>query len=327
MKKTLTILMILTTAAAAESPAAPEIKIYLPRSLEVSAATLTLGQICIVRCDDEKLLAKVAEVSVGRGPLRRESLSLARSTLLACISACGIDIRAVTFTGAPAVTLESKDQEVAPDELVRAVQDFLVQKNPLPGDRVWQAITVPAAVVLADTADVKYVVRPAAGKNSPDQIRVEVAVLQKDKEVAATQIVFRAGYVVRQAVAARDIPAHSHLEEADFTVGVVATPSRPAQDWISPVGMETTAAIAQGKVIHLNQLKMPKLEIVVHRDQKVKMLIDGLGFRISGMGQALDNGRPGDVIRVMNVDSRQAVACRVAMDGTVHPLYDEETNK
>jgi len=323
MKKTFLILAVLAGAAMAEEPS-PQVKIYLPRGLAVTSSVLTLGEICILRCDDEKILHKASAVSMGRGPFFKESLILSRSTILARLGAADIDTSGVVFSGAMTVTLESKDQALAPDQIALSAQEFLVQKKPLPEDRVWRLSEPPVSVAVSDPQGVELKPRLAARQNPlPDQLRVEVAICRQGKELAVAEATFHADYLVQQSVAAKDILAHAKLTEEDFKVQIVALPVKPSAEWTSPLGMEATVTIQHDKVIGPGQVKMPKLEIIVHRDQKVKMMVEGLGFRINGIGQALDNGRPGDVIRVLNVDSQLSVACRVAADGTVHPLYDE----
>jgi flagella basal body P-ring formation protein FlgA len=323
MKKICFILAVLAGVAIAED-ASPQIKIYLPRGVEVQSGPLTLGEICIIRCEDEKILHKASAVPMGRGPFFKESLSLSRTTILARLGATGIDTAGVVFSGAQAITLESKDQALAPDQLVLAAQDFLIKKKPLPEDRVWRLVHPPVAVTVSDSHGVELKPRLAARQNPrDDQAGVEVALCRQDKELAVAELTFRADYLVQQAVAVKDIPAHAKLTEEHFKVQIVTVENKPSGEWTSPLGMEATQAIEKGKTIGPGQVKMPTLEIIVRRDQKVKMMIEGLGFRISGIGQALDNGRPGDVVRVLNMDSQQTVACRVAADGTVHPLYDE----
>jgi flagella basal body P-ring formation protein FlgA len=321
-KITLILLTLCTAAVAAETP--PAVKIYLPRGLQVQSDTLSLGEICIIRCDDEKILRKVSSVAMGRGPFFQESLTLGRATILSRLGAAGVDTANVVFSGAPTVTLESKDQSLAPDQQVRAAQDFLIQNKALPGDRVWQLIRAPAAMTVSDPRNVQLKARLAKQPSLPDQARVEVALVRNDKELAVAEMVFRADYLVQQAVAMEDIPAHSKLTREQFKIQIVVMQKNPAQDWGSPLAMETTQAVPLGTIIGPAQVKLPRLEVIVHRDQKVKMVVEGVGFQITGIGQAMDNGRAGDVIRVLNVDSKQTVACKVAADGTVCPMYGED---
>ena len=322
MKKTLLILTVLAGVAMAQETS-PQVKIYLPRSLAVQSGTLTLGEICLIRCDDEKVLRKAWVVPMGRAPFFKESLVLSRTTILARLGAVGVNTATVVFSGALTVTLESKDQALSPDQLALAAQEFLIAKKPLPEDRIWRLVHAPAAVTVSEPQGVELKPRLSGPNASADMVRVEVALCRQGKELAVAETVFRAEYLVQQAVAVKDIPARTKLTAEHFKVQIVAVPNKPSEEWTSPLGMEATQAIKQDKVIGPGQVKMPTLEIIVRRDQKVKMSVEGLGFRISGLGQAMENGRPGDVIRVLNVDSQQAVACRVAADGTVHPLYDE----
>ena len=52
------------------------------------------------------------------------------------------------------------------------------------------------------------------------------------------------------------------------------------------------------------------------------MSVRGLGFRISGKGLALQDGRPGDCVRVRNIRSQRIVVANVRRDGTVEPLME-----
>ena len=70
-----------------------------------------------------------------------------------------------------------------------------------------------------------------------------------------------------------------------------------------------------------SMLRSAQPEVVVERNQAVVMKIDGVGFTLRWLGRALEDGRPGEVIKVRNVDSRRVVSARVAYDGTVKPVY------
>jgi flagella basal body P-ring formation protein FlgA len=70
-------------------------------------------------------------------------------------------------------------------------------------------------------------------------------------------------------------------------------------------------------------LRAVKAEVLVRRNQGVLMRIEGAGFTVSGVGEAMEDGRAGDVIKVRNVDSRRVVSARVAGDGAVEPIIDE----
>ena len=60
--------------------------------------------------------------------------------------------------------------------------------------------------------------------------------------------------------------------------------------------------------------------ILVQSGQQVRMRIRGRGFEINALGQALQSGRVGEVIRLKNVDTQRTVMGTVAPDGVVEPL-------
>ena len=74
-----------------------------------------------------------------------------------------------------------------------------------------------------------------------------------------------------------------------------------------------------GTVLQPNMAAEKKPDILVHRNEMVRLRIEGPGFRITGMGQAIDEGRPGDTIKVRNVDSKQVITGLIAFDGSVEP--------
>jgi flagella basal body P-ring formation protein FlgA len=45
------------------------------------------------------------------------------------------------------------------------------------------------------------------------------------------------------------------------------------------------------------------------------------GLAITAMGEALQDGRTNEYIKVRNVDSQKTLLARVNQDGTVEPIY------
>jgi len=71
-------------------------------------------------------------------------------------------------------------------------------------------------------------------------------------------------------------------------------------------------------------LKAQRPAVVVRRNKTVQMRIQGLGFIIVATGQALEDGRPGELIKVRNADSKRIITARVGFDGTVSPVYNNK---
>ena len=98
---------------------------------------------------------------------------------------------------------------------------------------------------------------------------------------------------------------------------------RPKPDWTAPFGMIVTRHLSAGTIIPHGLIRPARPAVIVRRNQTVVMRIQGFGFTISAIGQALENGRRGDVIKVRNVDTKRVITARGGFDGTVRPLCEE----
>jgi flagella basal body P-ring formation protein FlgA len=81
------------------------------------------------------------------------------------------------------------------------------------------------------------------------------------------------------------------------------------------IGLEARVAIYAGQPVRPGDLALPTL---VERNQLVTLVYRSGGLAISTEGRALARGSEGDVVRVMNLGSRNAVTGRVGPDGAVY---------
>lgn len=112
-------------------------------------------------------------------------------------------------------------------------------------------------------------------------------------------------------VTTRTIPARVQITAADLAILPQTTPgtlSDPAQI----IGMEARVALYPNRPVTAADIGPPAL---IERNQ-----IIGLRFRIGNLtitteGRALDRGAAGELLRVMNLSSRETVTARVGADG------------
>ena len=298
------------------------LRVHLPRRLSVSGPTLKLGAICVIRSDDDEAARTAVAVPMGRAPFPREKITIDRRTILSRLAQYGITAGRVEITGAEKLVVMRNETVFTPAALIRSAEQFLETSRPGPVGCTWQLVIMPPALIVAVPKDVQL--KPRVAKKSPKGfLRVEVAAMRGARELAVGQILFKIVYPVRQAVAVTNITRGQAITVRNARIRVVMSETRTAQAWTSPVGMVAARPIQAGKVIRPSLVRSPAQVIVVHRNQRVTMRIDGLGFVVSAVGQALQDGRPGDLIRVRNTDSKRIVTARVAPDGTVQPVYGE----
>lgn len=112
--------------------------------------------------------------------------------------------------------------------------------------------------------------------------------------------------------AARTLPAGTVISAADLRA---IDSTRPGlSDPSEVIGRQTRVTIFEGRPLHPNLLQTPRL---VSRNQVVRLYFQRGGLRIDMQGRALGDGGAGDVVRVMNIDSRNTVSARIQADGSL----------
>ena len=81
------------------------------------------------------------------------------------------------------------------------------------------------------------------------------------------------------------------------------------------IGLEARVALFAGRPIRQADLGIPA---VVERNQIISLIYDGAGLYIKTEGRALDRAGPGELIRVMNLQSRSTVTARIDESGSAY---------
>ncbi len=115
-------------------------------------------------------------------------------------------------------------------------------------------------------------------------------------------------------VAARTIPAKSVIGPDDLLLREIATLGA-VRDPDQIIGMEARVALYAGRPIRSADIGPPA---VVERNQIVTLIYARNGLVIRTEGRALDRAGPGDLIRIMNVMSRQTVRALIDEGGIAH---------
>jgi flagella basal body P-ring formation protein FlgA len=257
---------------------------------------------------------------MGRAPWPKEEIAIDRTTILARLASCGIPASQVRLTGAEKVVVGRSVQTVKADDLVKVATEYVQQKLPgAPGGQ-WRLVRTPKDVTVP--AGGPLLIEPRLVSNDPVSLtRVEVSVSVAGRQAATDQVHFKTVYPERKAVATCDIPAGAMLtpENVEIRTGMSDRPE-PA-DWRPPYGQVAAEAVKAGTPVRGAAPKPPPPpEKIISRSDSVMMKIQGEGFVITALGQALDDGRPGGFIRVRNVDSSRIVVAKVMADGCVEPV-------
>lgn len=118
-------------------------------------------------------------------------------------------------------------------------------------------------------------------------------------------------------VPARTIPARAVIMPEDLVLSDQVVPGA-VTDAAQAVGMEARVALYAGRPINPSDLVPPAL---VERNAVVPLIYQGGGLTIATEGRALDRAGAGELIRVMNLESRTTVTARVGLDGAAYVAF------
>ncbi|KPK85893.1 MAG: hypothetical protein AMJ81_02460 [Phycisphaerae bacterium SM23_33] len=317
------ILWLMSASVPAASGEKPALLIYLPRDVSVETGTIRLGTVSVVRSADKELAEKARAVPLGRSPWPKEQILLDRQTILSRLACCGIPAAAVNITGAPKVAVTGKQKVISPDTIRNCAESYLTSHPPEPRGCKWRLVGTPEEMVLPVAEGIELKAQPA--EDAPrHHVKLKVAAGSDGRELAASQVLFRLVYPTQQAVATKPVAPGQRITPENIKIETVMTLDPPDGSWTPPYGMLSTTSLSAGTVIRPGLVAPAKPAVVVRRNQNVIMRIEGQGFTIAGLGQALQDGRPGEFIKVRNIDSQRVVVAKVAFDGTVRPVFKEE---
>jgi flagella basal body P-ring formation protein FlgA len=319
----LAIAVLLSLAGCSVAAEAPSLRLYVPQSVEVEGADLTLGAIGVLS-GDEQLVRAASPVPMGRAPWRKERITIDRNTILSRLASSGIVTGEVQITGADKVTIRRKETVFSPPMILAAAQEALQAKRPLQGNSAWRLVRQPDEMVV-DGGNARLRVE-LAGEAGAQEAKATVAACDGPKDLATRELVFRQTRPMQQAVASKDIPIGGAITADNIRIETVVSDQPVDAGWAPPYGMIARKHLPAGTVIASSSVSAPQPQVVIKRDQIVAMRLEGLGFRLSTVAQALQDGRCGDCIRVMNIDSKRVVTVRVTQDGSVRPIVNEENN-
>ena len=223
----------------------------------------------------------------------------------------GVDTREISVTRL-ARTLEGKDIE---QQVARALE----RKNGL-GDAANLNLTFdrdPGDVRLdaSNTGGMQATAVRYDTRNKRFDITFEIA---NENGTASTKLRFAGTAIetIEAAVLARNVERGEVLKSSDVVVErrpkAEAGADAAARD--GAVGMQARRQLRAGQALRVADLAKPDL---VQRDQNVTLIYETAGLYLTVRGKALDSGTEGDVVNVMNLQSKHTVSGTVTGRGQV----------
>ncbi len=116
-----------------------------------------------------------------------------------------------------------------------------------------------------------------------------------------------------QVLARATLPVGTIISSADLTASEANVAAIEAL-----LGMETRAIIFEGQPVTLAKLSLPTL---LDANAPVTLIYRRGGLAIETEGRALERASAGDIIQVLNLQSRAIISARIGQDGLARAAY------
>jgi flagella basal body P-ring formation protein FlgA len=304
-------------AAAGLAGAGESVSVRCHEQVDIAADQILLGDIARVDGGDDTFVRRLEAVVIGRSPLPGKTRSLDRAAILTRIKQSGIDPAPLDLQIPSDVLVTRAAVTVGREQIEQIVREYIRQQAAGAADelrikeiRTGEPVVLPQGHLTA---------RVTAPKNTEWAGTIPLSVVfntgaESERRAWVTVSLER---LTRVVVARRPLGRYKPIDDDDVEVKAVDAAGLPADCITHPetvVGKHTRRPVDTGTVLRTDLVEFPPL---VKNGDRVRIIAETSGLRISAFGQVKQKGGQGELIQVMNLDSNKVVYARVVDSQTV----------
>jgi flagella basal body P-ring formation protein FlgA len=309
------VLVLLAAATAAGGAGLISLRVY--DQVEIAADQIQLGKIARIDGDDARLVRELEALVIGRSPLPGKNRSLDRADILLRLKQSGIDLARIELQIPPEVQVSRGAVEVGRERIEQIVTAFIQQQFAGKGQTVRIKEIRGAEPVLVSKGSLSHQV--AAPRNTALSGSLPLTVTLKvnnevEKRMMVTAMV---EVLVNAVVTTRPLGRLKPIEESDVEVRPVDVSGLPA-DYIAD--LDAVLNKRTRRLLDANTVLRPDLvesQPIVKRGDRVRIIVESAGMRITAVGEVKQNGCLGERISVANLDTNKVIQARVVDTQTV----------
>ena len=314
MKTFFSILALILILAAACN-AAQQTTIMVRPNSEVAPEKVMLADIATIQCADKALSEKLADTEICSSPLPGKTRKLMKQQIVTALRRIGVGDDSYSLLCPPELTILRSASIVSGEALFEAAKQFALSDSSLPGTvmvepgRIQTEQSVPAGQMELRVKPGTKEVRK--GQNS---VPVEIVIDGKVYRTVSVGIMVKVlapVLISTQTIARlREISSvNTVLEQRDITM----LPSdfvldQPTGNWVAAV------PIQQGAMIRRSWISEP---LAVKSGDAVLVVVESGTAKVTEKGTAVQDGRPGDVIKVRFTGDMREIRAKVSGPGIV----------
>lgn len=311
-----------TICLAGAAGAAGLIGVRVFERAEIDGEQVRLGAVARIEGEDARQVRELQEVILGRAPLPGKSRSFDEAVIRTRLKQAGFEPEAIDLQVPGQVEVRRGMVEVARERIEEIAAGWLrerlrergleqaeireirgAENVVLPRGRLTWQVSLPRIAVWAGSVPLTLVLKVDDGAER--RLNLTAAVEAR----------------VRAVVSSRPLGRFKPIEENDLEVrdfDLAGLPSDYIADPELVIGKRTRRAVDANTVLRPDWVELPP---VVNRGDRVRIVAESPGLRISAAGEVRQRGRVGERIPVVNLDSNRLIHALVVDAQTVRIEY------
>lgn len=319
MTKKIVLLFMMCFAFSLSLVNASPIEITTYDKVEVSGPDILLGDIAKISGEDSKRIYELQCLKIGNAANPGSSVVLTSELFGMRLMAAGGDYTDVTWNVGEPITIITKSQTVSSDMLSGLAKSYINERlgSEINGKEYHiDGIDLPNAVI-APAGNLTFEVTLPYGikYNVPTNAIVNIYV--DDRLYNKSTVRFKVRTYEQVAVLSQALSAKHILTKEDLHFEKLDT-SKMNPGYITDItkvlGMETRRGLQNGTPLNIYMLEKP---IIIKQMAMINIMSNVNGIVVKTSGQALQDGREGNSIRVKNISSNKVVVGKVIDSSTV----------
>ena len=294
-----------------------QLGLTMPERVEVDGAEVALGHLADIVGGDPALTRQLQGIVVGRAPLPGNSRTISRDYIALRIRQSGIDPGAIRMNVPDKVTLVRRAVTISTSDLEMLVREYVAAHPPFnDADMAITRVRLPGDIMLP-TGDVQhemqYLPQSRPSGTLPVNIFFSIDGVLVKRVMATVNVVLMKEVPVTKHPIAR----YQLIQKDDVmmqTMDMTGLPANAVLSFEDIAGQRARRNIGPQTVLRTDQFEFPP---VVRRGDRVIILAESSGLRITTIGEIQNSAKVGERVRVVNLDSNKTLLARVIDARTV----------
>lgn len=282
----------------------------------ISSSPIRLGAIADIQGDDQQVVEKLKDVKLGKAPDPGEVKEISGHSIETKIRHSGIDSETVTLNIPEKIEVITEGVKISPEKIEQMVTAFILKR--VPWDQ--QSVTVKMSPVEGITLAQGTVTHEITARKKEDflgAVNISVVFLVDGKVTKQFQVNARVDVMREVVITNRSLERHDVITPEDVRLekmNLAELQGNVITDPDEVIGKRTKRTLEVNIPLRLNFLEVTPL---VKRGDMVTIVAESDALKITTKGFVKEDGCQGEMVRVINVNSRKELFAKVRDARTV----------